>query len=269
MSYLPPEGIPARVEAMTFARLRELDRGESQRGDFLVAALVRSGRGEVALDFRSVLLEPHSIVWIGSGVVHQWVDITHLDGDLVIFPPTAPVAPSARVLTTMPGIGAAWGAVADEWELLDQAMLHLGAEFHKTLEAPTSPPEILGSLLSALILRASPEDQLVAAANTVFQEFRAAVEADLGNRHDVEYYARLLSYSPRTLSRAAYRGTGKSAKSYLAERVVLEAQRLLVHEGCSLKEVSQRLGFGDPSAFSAFFRRETGLTPGSWRNLYV
>jgi len=50
---------------------------------------------------------------------------------------------------------------------------------------------------------------------------------------------------------------------------VLEAQRLLVHEGCSLKEVSQRLGFGDPSAFSAFFRRETGLTPGSWRNLYV
>jgi len=266
MTFSPPGGAAVSVETMSFGRLRELDRGRSQRGDFFVVGLVADGIGSIVVDYRRFALGPRSVVWIGPGVVHQWMDISGLDGDIVLFTPTAPVAPSARILTSMPGIGTVLAVDAPDWSLIQSAAAHLRSELAAELAAPGSPPEILGSLLSALILRATPEDQLAAARNDIFQRFRAAVETGLSSRHDVEFYAGLLGYSARTLSRAARSTTGQSAKAYVSERVILEAKRLLAHEQCSLRETSSRLGFSDSSVFSAFFRRETGITPGAWRD---
>ncbi len=267
MTYEPPAGVSSGVETMSFARLRELDRGVSERGDFFVVALVTAGQGEVDVDYVSSKLSRHSVAWIGAGVVHRWIDITNLEGDVILFTPTAPVAPSARAVTAMSaGTGAVLQATPHEWTLLERSVAHLRAEFEARLTDPSSPPEILSSLLSAFILRATPADKFVAAGNAIFREFRDAVEAGLGSRHDVEFYASELGYSARTLSRASQSATGRSAKAFINERVILEAKRLLAHEGYSLKATTRRLGFSDASAFSAFFRRETGSTPGAWRD---
>jgi AraC family transcriptional activator of pobA len=266
MTFQPPRGLPVSVETMSFDRLRELDGGQSERGDFFVVALVESGTGSTMIDYQNMTLGPRSVVWLGPGVVHRWVDIAKLQGVIVLFTPTAPIAPSARVLTTMPGIGTAWTADEESWRLMQGAVVHLRAEFDAVAAGLESPSEILGSILSAFLLRGTPADQLDSAENTVYQQFRNAVEADLATRRDVQHYARELGYSARTISRAVEASTGQSAKAYVTERVILEAKRLLAHEGCSLKEVAQRLGFGDPSAFSAYFKRETGMTPGTWRD---
>ena len=102
------------------------------------------------------------------------------------------------------------------------------------------------------------------AVNDTFLRFRYAVEEDFRTHHDVAHYARRLGYSPRTLSRGVRAATGRTAKDYLCERLLLEAKRLLAHDQLSQAQCGQRLGFSDAANFSAFFLRETGLRPGAW-----
>ena len=49
------------------------------------------------------------------------------------------------------------------------------------------------------------------------------------------------------------------------ERIVLEAKRLLSHADSSVAEIATQPGFADPSNFSTYFHRRTGLTPGAFR----
>jgi AraC family transcriptional activator of pobA len=127
------------------------------------------------------------------------------------------------------------------------------------------PGELLGLLLSALVLRAAPPAGTDQPQNDIFRRFRDAVEEEFRAHHDVGRYGSRLGYSSRTLSRSVRAATGRGAKDYLCERLVLEAKRLLVHDRLSPARCGDRLGFPDASNFSAFFLREVGLRPGAWQ----
>ncbi|MER6378257.1 helix-turn-helix domain-containing protein, partial [Streptomyces mirabilis] len=71
--------------------------------------------------------------------------------------------------------------------------------------------------------------------------------------------------APRTLTRAVQQVTGRTAKAYIVERIVLEAKRLLAHERVTAARCASELGFPDPSNFSLFFLNATGLRPGAWQ----
>ena len=60
--------------------------------------------------------------------------------------------------------------------------------------------------------------------------------------------------------------TGKSAGTLVQDRLVLEAQRLLIYTNATSSMVAYELGFKDPSYFSRFFKRRTGLSPMAFRN---
>ncbi|MFI1994481.1 helix-turn-helix domain-containing protein [Actinoplanes sp. NPDC020271] len=246
MVYQPPCEAWTPVETMTFARLRALNDGATQRADFHVLAFVRSGHGSVTADFATHPLGPRSAFWIGPGVVHRWTGIDTLTGDLVLFVPTVPVPPASEP----------WTAGAPAWHALDHLRYEFGLADRNT--------EVLRLLLSALLLRLDPPAGAPTAPDGTFQRFRLAVEEDFREHHDVGHYARRLGYSARTLSRSAYAATGRSAKDYLTERLLLEAKRLLVHDGLSPGACGRRLGFPDASNFSAFFLRGTGVRPGAF-----
>lgn len=265
--YHPPGGKFAPVETMSFDTLRDLNDGFTQRADFHVLAAVRRGQGEVTMDFSAHLLTAQSVVWIPAGVVHRWADIRNLAGDIVLFVPTAPVTPASRDLVSGLTTGACWTLTAAAWPLITVALAHLRLEYG----APAGPQtgEVSSLLLSALLLRLDPPTPAGGAANEAFRRFRHAAEEDFRTHHDVAYYAHRLGYSPRTLSRGVHAATGRSAKDYLCERLVLEAKRLLAHDHLSQAQCGQRLGFSDAANFSAFFLRETGLRPGAWQRAHV
>jgi AraC family transcriptional regulator, transcriptional activator of pobA len=260
-TYQPPGGTFTPVETMSFATLRRLNDGSTQRADFHVLAVVRRGQGEVSMDFSGYHLAARSVAWIPPGVVHRWCGIADLAGDIVLFVPTAPVTPASRDLASGLMTGACWTA-AGAWPLISVALAHLRLESG----APpcTQTGELSSLLLSALLLRLDLPSAPGRAVNDAFLRFRYAAEEDYRTHHDVAHYARKLGYSPRTLSRSVHAATGRSAKDYICERLLLEAKRLLAHDQLSQAQCGQRLGFSDPANFSAFFLRETGLRPGAW-----
>ncbi|WP_116198759.1 helix-turn-helix domain-containing protein [Amycolatopsis circi] len=265
LAYQPPRESGAPVETMSFAKLRRLDRGTTERGDFHVLAVVRRGHGRVSIDFASHPLAARSAVWIRPGVVHRWDDLGDLAGDLVLFVPTAPAAPGSRDLAA--DASACWTVPAAQWPLVTAALAHLRGEARAVPQARTG--ELLGLVLSALLLRLAPPSSGGDAGQGLFHRFRTAVEEDFRVRHDVAHYARKLGYSPRTLTRSVQAATGRSCKDYLCERLVLEAKRLLAHDRLSAARCGHRLGFPDASNFSAFFLHHTGVRPGQWQSEHL
>ncbi|MEQ6028336.1 helix-turn-helix transcriptional regulator [Streptomyces salinarius] len=263
MTYQPAGRPATSVETMTFGRLRELNDGGTQRADFHVLAVVDAGPGSVTVDFRQHPLQDQSAVWIPPGAVHRWDDIADVAGHLVLFVPTAPVTHATRELAASPELAAHWSIPDADWPFVDTARNHLLLEASALpSESRTELPEIL---LSALITRLHPPHAEARLTPQVFRLFRSNVEAHFRRHRDADYYARALGYAPRTLSRAVQQATGRTAKAYIVERIVLEAKRLLAHDRLTAARCADVLGFPDASNFSAFFRRATGMRPGAWQ----
>ncbi|MFF2810831.1 helix-turn-helix domain-containing protein [Streptomyces sp. NPDC058000] len=276
LRYLPAIGSPYGVEAIDFAALRAMDthrrRVLLQRPDFHVFALVGSGSGTHEADFHSYRLAEGSAVWIRPGMVHRWSDIDACDGPLVLFRPGF-----------LPGFTAAEATAPACWHLdqqrLSLALLaaeHLGREHETAAHTPRlASPALLSHLLAALLLRALPDTPAATDATRptsrytdVFRAYRTAVERHFTDWHHVSDYAQALGYDVRTLTRATRATAGTGAKTFLDQRILLEAKRLLAHTDLPVTGCARRLGFRDVGNFTTFFRRQTATPPAAWRAAY-
>ncbi|MFD8783650.1 helix-turn-helix domain-containing protein [Kitasatospora sp. NPDC059599] len=275
--YLPAIGSPHGVEVIDLAALRAMDphrrRAHPQRPDFHVLALIRSGTGSHEADFHHYPLTEGSAVWIRPGTVHRWSDIDACDGPLVLFRPGF-----------LPGFTAAETTAPACWHLdrprLDLALLaadHLRREHDTAARTPQlANAALLTHLLAALMLRALPHTPEATRPThsggpdtTVFRAYRSAVEEHFADWHHVADYAHALGYDVRTLTRATRAATGTGAKSFLDQRILLEAKRLLAHTDLPIAGCARRLGFRDPGNFTTFFRRQTATPPAAWRSAYA
>lgn len=78
-------------------------------------------------------------------------------------------------------------------------------------------------------------------------------------------YACHLAVHVNHLNRAVKQTTGKTTTEHIAGRLLAEAKALLKHTDWNISMISYCLGFEEPSHFTNFFRKNTQLTPGSFR----
>lgn len=86
-------------------------------------------------------------------------------------------------------------------------------------------------------------------------------------RRDIKEYARIMGVSPDHFNGAVHALGGMSAFDWRNRYLLLEAQELLEKTPMKLKEISDKLGFTQPSVFSKYFRRLTKMEPYEWRLL--
>jgi AraC family transcriptional activator of pobA len=82
-------------------------------------------------------------------------------------------------------------------------------------------------------------------------------------------YARHLAVHPNHLNKALQATTGKTTTEHLASRLADEARALLHHSDWSPAEIGYCLGFEHPANFAAFFKKQTGQPPASYRRQAV
>jgi AraC family transcriptional regulator, transcriptional activator of pobA len=71
-------------------------------------------------------------------------------------------------------------------------------------------------------------------------------------------------YQHDYLNRILKREIGLTLGQHRARRLLRQAQ-LLLKQGHPVTRVAERAGFNDPNYFSRWFRKQTGLSPRSWR----
>lgn len=93
----------------------------------------------------------------------------------------------------------------------------------------------------------------------------ALLAANCREHQPVGFYAGKLGLSVPHLNRIVRRETQATVQELAALHLVRAARRDLVFTPASVAGIAYSLGFQDPAYFNRFFKRETGQTPGQYR----
>ena len=100
---------------------------------------------------------------------------------------------------------------------------------------------------------------------SIVAKFMGHLDADFTEHRKLDFYADLLSVSPKYLSRVLRRYTGKSFSEWLDRKTMAEAKSELVDTELSVAQISENLGFADTPSFSRYFKRIEGVSPIQYR----
>lgn len=127
--------------------------------------------------------------------------------------------------------------------------------------------EMLRVLLKRLIIKMtrlvklqSPAGSLSTSDLGTVRQFNLLVENNFKKLHLVQDYAELMFKSPKTLSNIFSKYNEKSPVQVIADRLFLEAKRLILYTDKSAGEVGFELGFDEAAHFSRFFKKMAGVS---------
>lgn len=107
--------------------------------------------------------------------------------------------------------------------------------------------------------------------HSVVKKFTALLDQYIANQAQQEgfpsvaYFADKCCYSPKYFGELVKTETGRTAKDFISDRMLIAAKQLLNDESLSIKVVSRQLGFEYPQHFVRFFKAKTGQTPSDYR----
>ncbi|UVI29753.1 helix-turn-helix domain-containing protein [Paenibacillus spongiae] len=103
-------------------------------------------------------------------------------------------------------------------------------------------------------------------AHPVKAQILAAIQAMPLAVVTLKEVARKLDRSERHLSRMFQHHFGTSFKSYMQDCRLQKSMQLLAESKLTVKEIRSEIGLEDANHFYCMFKRETGMTPGQYRN---
>ena len=95
----------------------------------------------------------------------------------------------------------------------------------------------------------------------LFERFLALVQKHYAEERSIRFYADRLCLTPKYLSNAVHRVSGRHAGEWIKDYVLLEAKALLKSRQYTVQQVSEMLNFPNTSFFGKFFKKAVGCTP--------
>jgi AraC family transcriptional regulator, transcriptional activator of pobA len=99
----------------------------------------------------------------------------------------------------------------------------------------------------------------------ITDEFKRQLNMHFIQQRSVQFYAELLFITAKHLTETIKNETGKSAKEWIDEMVVLEAKVLLQDNSLSIANIADSLHFADQSTFGKYFKNLTGISPVAYK----
>jgi len=248
------------------------------RHDYFTILLIDKAEGKHIIDFKAYQLFDHSLYFIHPGQVHQFIASEKPEGWIVNF---------SNLFLVQHGISN---------QMIDNVYLYKKHGESPPLPVPEGQFEIyrdlirqiqhynnlqleykkdaLGALLKLLLIQSNNHCSLnkdgnlqsIEAGNQLVRNFKQLIEIHFKEYHKVSDYADMLAVTSDYLNKSVKTLTGKSAKEYILNRLLLEAKRVLLFTEVTNKELSYTLGFEEPAHFSNFFKKYSGLSPLDFRN---
>ncbi|MCD7935465.1 MAG: AraC family transcriptional regulator [Tannerellaceae bacterium] len=269
------KSLPIEVEVKDLADVKKapsLFRGPA-RADFYQIIWLTKGTATFDIDFRKITIKAGEVFLISANQVYGFDTTSTYEGKMILFTSSffTQTELDARMLHTS--------------ELLNPVNLNrivcppenfitsITSILENEVNQPIDffQPYIAQNLLSAILLMCeriltqnlSPlfrRDDL-----TVARKFSDEVEKYFKTEHFVSFYQDEMAINEKQLAQEVKKMTGQTPKNYIDTRLILEAKRLLTYSTKNIKEISQELGFEEPTNFNKFFRKHLGITPVTFR----
>ena len=102
---------------------------------------------------------------------------------------------------------------------------------------------------------------------TILHNFIDLVNQYGTRERKIDFYADRLCVTPNHLGAVIKQASGMTVMQWVNRHTIQLAKVMLRYTDLPVWEIGERLNFANPSFFSKFFRKETGLTPGEYRRV--
>ncbi|MCX6231090.1 MAG: helix-turn-helix transcriptional regulator [Bacteroidetes bacterium] len=245
---------------------------DPHRHNFYTVIWSHTATGRHIIDFKEYAIEPQTLFFVNPDQVHQIITDPKPTGYVILFTTEFLEKNSIRsdFITNL-----------KLFQKFDEtAALSVSNKMKERLSLFTSQMltafeskdefamESIGAYLKLFLiecnghcsLHANTNTQSVEVEKTLVKSFKALVENNHFQWHQVKDYADKLNVTPNYLNEVIKSAINISAKDFIQNRLVIEAKRMVVFTDKSSKEIGYDLGFDDPSHFSKFIKSQSGQT---------
>jgi AraC-like DNA-binding protein len=241
----------------------------------------KSGTGKHYVDFKEYDVFENAIFFIAKNQVHYFDSNTNYTGVLIHFNETFLIHNDSEMdfllkfeLFNNPYQQPACSIGNDTGHLLNGYLKQIMAELQN--QHAFGKEELLRIYLKAFLIQVQRRRYELQQNNEQFPRVQSERRSQLMkfvNLIDENYvkgmtvseYAQAMHISSRTLSDLTSQLLNKTPSQMIMERIILEAQRLLLHSNLNVSQIGYRLGFDDPSYFVKYFKKHTTLSPMDFR----
>ena len=164
----------------------------------------------------------------------------------------------------------------DDWLLIDEYFRLL---WHTVNRQPLSLPSVRAlqtALLSELHLIHNKENaerkrRPISRQEDIFHRFTALVNEHAAREHAIAFYADRLCLTPSLCLTPNHLGSvirevsGQTVMQWIHRHIIQQAKLQMKYSDLPVWQIAESLNFPNPSFFSKFFKRETGMTPNEFR----
>ncbi|MBR2233920.1 MAG: helix-turn-helix domain-containing protein [Prevotella sp.] len=100
----------------------------------------------------------------------------------------------------------------------------------------------------------------------ILHRFTTLVNEHAACEHSIAFYADRLCLTPNYLGAVIREASGQTVMQWIHRYIIQQAKLQLKYSDQPIWQIAESLNFPNPSFFSKFFKRETGMTPAEYRN---
>lgn len=252
---------------------------EPHRHDFYTVLIIKSAEGLHKIDFNTYPLAEEQIFFVAPGQVHQVLETRKSIGFAMTFS-TQFLMENSIPLSFIDGLNL--------FENYGQSPpLFPGSEKFNSIEKfaaniyELSKSDVkmkslsIGAYLKLLLIECNNICSISQIADQYhldidfIRSFKNNVDENFRKEHSAAFYADQFHITADHLNRIVKAKIGKTAKNYIQSRIITEAKRMIFFTELSNKEIGYQLGFDEPSNFSAFFKKNTRISPSKFKTIEV
>lgn len=232
---------------------------------------ILQGTGRISINLIEHEVSKFNIIVIPDNSLIELIEISE-DYDFQVIIPVPgflPVMQRSILSETYTRNGILLSLDETEWEHIDEFFTLMWHMLHTSPYRREVIQHLIVSLLynlkyiyehtcTAMPMNLSRQEEL-------FRRFIALVNQYSKQERSVNFYADKLCLTPHYLSSVIRETSGQTVMQWINQAVVLEAKVLLKHSDLLVFQVSDELNFPNPSFFSKFFKRMTGMTPAEYQ----
>ena len=261
----------------SFSKMGSLSRTPiPHRHAFYEIIYIKQGEGNHIIDFEAYPIKPESLYFFSPDQIHFWQVAKSLEGSSIKFNENFLLLPPSELYLTEyldffhnteypPNLTLENGKGEEIVYLFNR----IEKEYHsnnyiRDLKIRSYLIVLLIEIQRIFMAGFNKRDALRGSA--IVSLFKKMVSKNFLTQRSTAFYAQKLGISEAYLHELTKENTGITPGQIIRKEIATEAKRLLAHTTDTISEIGYKLSFDDPSYFGRFFKRETGLSPKSFRS---
>ena len=246
-----------------------------RQGFYKIGILSYVGESKLNLNTDWISPEEYPLWFVVPGQVFSWVRDENMAGFNIMFKKEFLMNVVDNVVEDFPFLKMSERSLLMLTKEEHESLLFDAQRMHSVFKNPHPYQEKMleGMLVSFLYFckavyeRYKTTENHLTRAQVITQKFEILVDKMYVDTKNVGDYADELNITPNYLTTTVKKLTGKSAKDIIQDRLLVESKSLLKFSGLDIGEIAYRLNFQEPTHFTRFFKKLSGLTPNQFRQM--